>query len=163
MNTRCIYYRVRQSLGDSDNLALCPILDFANHSWSDSHIFPVINSEIWGSSFEQRLGGDFTFISRSDRAIEPGEELFLRYGGHPNHKLFTEYGFVKSFSGDAFTTGDFVGEVNTQDILETLFEKLDTRSSGIRTVLEEEGYWGLVVCLSMTLYRLCLMNHRILQ
>lgn len=141
MNTRCIYYRVRQSRTDADNLALCPILDFANHSKGESHIFPVINAE---TKFEhdRKMGGDFVFLSGSDRSIEPGEELFLRYGSHPNHKLFVEYGFVNPFDENDIRTGQHSGEITVQDIVEKLLNELGAQATWTRNTLENEGYWG---------------------
>lgn len=135
---------MRQSRSDADNLALCPILDFANHSGEESHIFPVINAEIWATSLDKNMktGGDFIFISRSDRCIEAGEELFLRYGSHPNHKLFVEYGFVNEFPEDSIRTGHLSGELNVQDIMESLLDNLGPRASLIVDVLKDEGYWG---------------------
>ena len=129
---------------------MCPILDFANHTSSTTHIVPVMPDSLFSSAPGSRknnkksahMGGDYMFIS-SSRAIQKDDELFLQYGAHSNRKLFIEYGFVNTFAEGDCLRGDFVGEVDLQDILEAMFS---TRGGDVgkwmKEVLEEEGYWG---------------------
>lgn len=140
MNTRCIYYPLRDPPSDKDNLTLCPILDFANHGVSSAQIIPQIQAlknRRPGSHINE---GNYAFTSGAD-GLEPDSQLFLRYGGHANKTLLVEYGFVSCISPDAIAAGDFRGEVDVQDIIEDM---LSDRPDGdwLRKTLEEEGYWG---------------------
>jgi len=120
---------------------MCPILDFANHAENDSHIFPVISKNQLRKPGEPRHVNDYTFRSSADGSIAQGQQLFLRYGGHSNRTLFVEYGFVNAFSPDDIATGVFRGEVDVQDFVEKMFSA-NVAGSWLKTVLEEEGYWG---------------------
>ncbi|OSX65230.1 hypothetical protein POSPLADRAFT_1134102, partial [Postia placenta MAD-698-R-SB12] len=140
VNTRCIYYPLRDPPSDKDNLTLCPILDFANHGVSSAQIIPQIQAlknRRPGSHINE---GNYAFTSGAD-GLEPDSQLFLRYGGHANKTLLVEYGFVSCISPDAIAAGDFRGEVDVQDIIEDM---LSDRPDGdwLRKTLEEEGYWG---------------------
>ncbi|KAI0093650.1 SET domain-containing protein [Irpex rosettiformis] len=150
LNTRCIYYRLNVDQSAQENMAMCPILDFANHASLNSHIIPVMPNSLFSPVPGSRksgkktatMGGDYMFIS-SGRSIQEGDELFLQYGAHPNRKLFIEYGFVNVFNEGNCLGGDFIGEVDLQDILEEMFEKRGgSVGRWMKGVLEEEGYWG---------------------
>ncbi|KAI0341678.1 SET domain-containing protein [Trametopsis cervina] len=148
VNTRCIYYRLNANQAAPENMAMCPILDLANHAPTNSHIFPVLPSSIFSPAPGARknkshgLGGDYMFLSTSERSIQTGEELFLKYGEHSNAKLFVEYGFVNGWSKGDCQRGGFVGEVNLKYVVEEIFEKRGAVGAWMRSVLEEEGYWG---------------------
>ncbi|OJA21605.1 hypothetical protein AZE42_01659 [Rhizopogon vesiculosus] len=139
VNTRCIYYRLKSSKEDPDNLTLCPILDFANHTAKGSHMTPVPSeADIWNTAPVKPIGKGFKFVSPADTAVQEGEEIFLTYGPHPNRTLFVEYGFVSKSSGEAEVTD---GEVDIQDLVGSLI--LDQKLGAfVRSVLEDEGYWG---------------------
>ncbi|KAG1731897.1 hypothetical protein EDB19DRAFT_1896846 [Suillus lakei] len=129
VNTRCIYYRLKASKEDPDNLTLCPILDFANHAPNGLHMTPVPSeADIWDTAPIKSIGKGF----------RRAKEIFLTYGVHPNRTLFVEYGFVNKSSDDAEITD---GEVDVQDVVESLI--LDHKSGVfVKSVLEDEGYWG---------------------
>ncbi|CDO68340.1 hypothetical protein BN946_scf184799.g67 [Trametes cinnabarina] len=149
VNTRCIYYRLRQNRSDPDNFALCPILDFSNHGPDDTHIFPVVESDIWDVTIPRAPGSlrraktdPFVFFGPSDRSVPEGEELLLKYGAHSNRFLFVEYGFVNSCDEGAIESGKFAGEVDVQELIEELVERTGPIKSLIKSTLEETGYWG---------------------
>ncbi|KAI0699726.1 SET domain-containing protein [Cytidiella melzeri] len=160
VNTRCIYYRLSTNQSAPENMTMCPILDFANHAPSNSHILPVMPSSLFTPSSSRKkksgnMGGDYTFIAYH-RPIQKNEQLFLQYGAHSNTKLFVEYGFVNSWAENDCMRGDFVGEVDLQDILEEMFEdRGSTVGAWMRSVLQEEGYWGcsrLSPCIDWTMH-----------
>ncbi|GBE82304.1 hypothetical protein BKA93DRAFT_760434 [Sparassis latifolia] len=138
VNTRCIYYRVTPSQSDPDNLTLCPILDFANHS-ETPHIVPVNDLDLPGTKASNKLTRNLTFVCSSD--IVEGQQLFLRYGGHPNRTLFVNYGFLDNFPPNAGAIGEFSADIDLQDVMEKLFSE-SRFQSWIRQELEDEGYWG---------------------
>ncbi|KAH7916069.1 hypothetical protein BJ138DRAFT_1140602 [Hygrophoropsis aurantiaca] len=146
VNTRCIYYRLKASKSDPDNLTMCPILDFANHTTVLPHITPVpTNADLWDAAPIKRLGDDFSFISPGDATIKAGEELYLTYGSHSNRTLFVEYGFVNQNFEDAVSKmncEEAEGEVHVQDIVEQLISPDTPFGSIIKNVLCDEGYWG---------------------
>ncbi|KAG1756803.1 uncharacterized protein EDB91DRAFT_1233525 [Suillus paluster] len=139
VNTRCIYYRLKPSKEDPDNLTLCPILDFANHTPNGLHMTPVPSeADIWDTAPVKPIGKGFRFVSPADESVQEGEEIFLTYGAHPNRTLFIEYGFVNKSSAEPDVTD---GEVDVQDVVESLI--LDQKSGAfVKSVLEDEGYWG---------------------
>ncbi|KAG0707784.1 hypothetical protein DFH29DRAFT_597776 [Suillus ampliporus] len=139
VNTRCIFYRLKSSKEDPDNLTLCPILDFANHTSIGSHMTLVPSeADIWDTAPVKSIGKGFRFLSPADASLQEGEEVFLTYGGHPNRTLFVEYGFVNKSLGEAEIVD---GEVDVQDVVESLI--LDHKSGAfVKSVLEDEGYWG---------------------
>ena len=102
MNTRCLYAKLFSSNYPLSNLTLCPLLDFANHTASSSvpqltvEGFTKINHGSSGDSEseddEPEL--DEFVVKLPNQLVAKGEEIFLRYGGHSNRMLFTEYGFV---------------------------------------------------------------------
>ncbi|KAI8998695.1 SET domain-containing protein [Trametes punicea] len=148
VNTRCIYYRLRQSRSDPDNFTMCPILDFANHGPARTHIFPVIESDIWDVTTPRAPGSKlsdtdtFVFFGPSDYLVPKGQELLLHYGSHSNCFLFAEYGFVNSFPDGAIASGIFVGEVDLQDFIEEMIERAGPNGSLIKSTLQAAGYWG---------------------
>lgn len=136
MNTRCIHYRVSPSRSSPDNITLCPILDFANHS-------PRPHSDIVAVLPQHTLGGAYGFKSSSEHTLHADHEIFLRYGGHANRTLFTEYGFVNLWEDGAVEQGGVEGEVDVQDFVEDMIEKAGGHiAAAAREVLEDEGYWG---------------------
>lgn len=139
VNTRCIYYRLKASKEDPDNLTLCPILDFANHTPNGLHMTPAPSeADIWDTAPVKPIGKGFKFLSPANGSIQEGKEVFLVYGAHPNRTLFVEYGFVNRSLGDVKFTD---GEVDVQDVVESLI--LDHKSGVlVKSILEDEGYWG---------------------
>ncbi|KAI9064369.1 SET domain-containing protein [Trametes sanguinea] len=149
VNTRCIYYRLRQNRSDPDNFTLCPILDFANHGPEVTHIFPVVESDIWDvtiprapSSLKRAKTDPFVFFGPSDSGVPSGQELLLKYGAHSNRFLFVEYGFVNSFDEGAALDGRYPGEVDVQELVEDLIAQVGPAKALIKSTLEEAGYWG---------------------
>ncbi|KAH9854169.1 SET domain-containing protein [Lenzites betulinus] len=149
VNTRCIFYRVQQSPSHPDNFTLCPILDFANHGTGRTHIFPVLDSDIWGVHKQYRRDSRvrsnnsvFTFLGSSEYGLSEGEELLLKYGAHPNRVLFTEYGFVNALTDGAVSSATYSAEVDVQDLVEELIDKSGSLAPLIKSTLEEAGYWG---------------------
>ena len=82
------------------------------------------------------------FLSSSQNAIDKDEELFLQYGAHANRTLFIEYGFVNFWKQGDCLNGVFSGEVDLQDVLEDMFISRGRVGAWMKSVLEEEGYWG---------------------
>lgn len=142
VNTRCIFYRLRSTLADSGNFTLCPVLDFANHNYGRTHIFPVIDSEIWGV-VAKKTPKHYLFLGPSKDAISQGQELYLQYGNHCNAFLFSEYGFVNTIRADDIASGSYAGEVDVQELVEILFAE-NAMVSQLKPILESEGYWGYV-------------------
>lgn len=138
-------------------MTLCPILDFANHAPSRTHITPVAVSSIFpptlGSSKRKSkyLGGDYTFVSSSEFPIVKDEELSLKYGAHSNRTLFIEYGFVNGWKAGECRNGRFNGEVDVEAHVTELFNARADVGAWMRDLLEEEGYWGYCLFSSCTL------------
>ncbi|KAL1743943.1 hypothetical protein HDZ31DRAFT_39799 [Schizophyllum fasciatum] len=124
VNTRCMHYRVKPSASDPDNLALCPVMDFANHRPAVPHMNPRPTKE-----FPARA--DMSFVA-SDEPILAGEELYFCYGPHSNRTLFVEYGFA---------IREATGEVDVEDLLEAEIQR-GRDGEQLRQLLEDEGYWG---------------------
>ena len=131
VNTRCIYHRIKASQQDPDNVTLCPVVDFANHTKMSPQVLPAVSNAV--------PGNDFTLATSPDCVIETGDELFLTYGRHANRTLFVDYGFINAPSHPQDD-----GEVDVQDVLESL---IGAKGCGIylRDILIEEGYWGYVI------------------
>ena len=143
VNTRCIYYRIKEKQTDEANATLCPILDFANHYWRHSHIHPVSDSEVWG--FRSRARGAFQFLATDHVVeVEVDGEICLRYGGHSNQSLFAEYGFVNIVSNEDMESGEYPAEVDVQLIVVGFFKERGSVGTWMQTILENEGYWGCV-------------------
>lgn len=152
VNTRCIYYRLDPSPSSPLNMTLCPILDFANHAPQDTHILPVLppvsqpSVPIAGPGKRSRsLGGDYTFVSNCEGFIPQDIELYLRYGAHPNRRLFVEYGFVNIWDEASIHEGRANGEVDVSDIIEAYFKAEGSMGVQMKTTLKEQGYWGYAV------------------
>lgn len=140
VNTRCIYYRLKHAKTDPDNLTMCPILDFANHTPGQAHMTPVpSNSDIRNAAPTDSIGDGLKFISPDNVKIEENDEILLTYGLHSNKTLFVEYGFVNLFSKNGPSPR---GEVDVQDLAEKyVFIDVRLRESA-RVALVSEGYWG---------------------
>lgn len=140
VNTRCIYHRLSDSRSSPDNVTLCPLLDFANHAIHPPHMLPEqSNAHAWDTAPRHKLGDSFTLLSPQGTTVQTGQELFLQYGAHANRTLFVEYGFVDRKSPDSACEH---WEVDVQDIVEDLFSERGKTGSWMKTILEEEGYWG---------------------
>lgn len=143
VNTRCIYYRIKESRKDEANVTLCPILDFANHDWYISHIQPVSDSDVW--STRPKVKGGFQFLANKFiTEMKIGKEICLRYGGHSNQNLFIEYGFVNAVTNEEMKSGTYPAEVDVQLIMVDLIEGRKAIGPWIQKILENEGYWGCV-------------------
>ncbi|TFK92414.1 SET domain-containing protein [Polyporus arcularius HHB13444] len=141
VNTRCIFWRIQPTLSDQDNFTLCPVLDFANHNSGHSHIFPVVDSDIWGG-VAKKPPKYFVFFGPSQGAVSEGQQLYLQYGTHSNAFLFSEYGFVNDFPEGAVASGAYAGEVDVHELVEELFAQKALLGSRLKEVLTDEGYWG---------------------
>lgn len=140
VNTRCIYYRLKHAKTDPDNLTMCPILDFANHTPGQAHMTPVTsNSEIWNAAPINSIGDGLKFISGDNVKIEENDEILLTYGLHSNKTLFVEYGFVNHFSKNVPSPH---GEVDVQDLAEKYVFADARLREAVRVILVTEGYWG---------------------
>lgn len=136
MNTRCIHHRITRSRSDPDNMTLCPILDFANHTAHPPYTLPKASPvDTWNIAppMKHKFGHDFTLLSPSGLITSPDIELFLKYGSHPNSTLFTEYGFVEP-------TGE--GEVMLDCAVEALFKTRGDVGLWMKDILIAERYWG---------------------
>ncbi|KAM6500535.1 hypothetical protein JOM56_003549 [Amanita muscaria] len=138
VNTRCIYYPIRNARSDPDNISLCPLLDFANHTGKGPHM--VVN---YGSGDSlPRLGrANVTLVSPTS-SVGENEEMYLVYGAHSNKRLFVEYGFVNQVSAEIVARDDVSGEVDVQKHMENLFRERGKAGGWIRKILTDEGYWG---------------------
>jgi len=96
-----------------------------------------------------KKAGDFTFLAPRD-VLQEGEEIYLCYGAHANRTLFVEYGFINELRETTPVLDEFNGEVDVQDILERLFEDRGTLGMWMKSVLEDNGYWGYVISLGFT-------------
>jgi hypothetical protein len=88
--------------------------------------------------------GDLTFLAPRD-VIQKGEEIYLCYGAHANRTLFVEYGFVNELPETTAASDEFNCEVDVQDIVEWLFEDKGALGTWMKTILEDNGYWGYVI------------------
>ncbi|KAJ7709925.1 hypothetical protein B0H17DRAFT_244694 [Mycena rosella] len=135
VNTRCIYHRIKGTRSHPDNLTLCPILDFANHTVAGPCMATrPSHAERSNAPPIPRLGDPLTLLSPTT-PTQPGAELYLTYGAHPNRTLFVEYGFVAPCGPD-----DVRAEVDVQDIVEPMFKGNDGDAK--KKLLQDSGYWG---------------------
>ncbi|KAF8077965.1 hypothetical protein FPV67DRAFT_23223 [Lyophyllum atratum] len=142
VNTRCLYHRLEQSPSHKNNLTLCPILDFANHTIHSSRMSPQsTNADKMGAA-PKIIGRDFTIISPSDSITKAGDELYLTYGAHSNRTLFVDYGFVNKISNEISFRGDVGGESDVESAIGCLFEGRGRLGIWMKEVLVSEGYWG---------------------
>lgn len=129
-------------------MTLCPILDFANHTYTDSSAYPRPTQaetwDLWPSS-KFKFGENFVLLSPSGVTLLSGEEIFLRYGMHSNSTLFTEYGFVNMVDWSDLPE-DFSAEVDMDNYVVPLFEQKGEVGLWMKNLLEEEGYWGYYAC-----------------
>jgi hypothetical protein len=129
-------------------MTLCPILDFANHTTRAPYTTPKpTNAEIWntGPLGKRKLGDNFILLSPSSATTLPNEELFLRYGAHPNSTLFTEYGFVNTskLADGADDSDDYHDpQIELEGAVERLFVKRGAVGAWLQETLDAEGYWG---------------------
>ncbi|KAG8217501.1 SET domain-containing protein [Butyriboletus roseoflavus] len=139
VNTRCIYYRLKHAKTDPDNLTMCPILDFANHTPGQACMTPVpSNSEMWNAAPVNSIGDGLKFISPDNVKIEENDEILLTYGLRSNKTLFVEYGFVNLFKNETSPSG----EVDVQDLVEK-YVLIDVQlHDAVKAALVAEGYWG---------------------
>ncbi|KAG8693472.1 hypothetical protein FRC11_002879, partial [Ceratobasidium sp. 423] len=127
VNTRCLYH----SLGfvqSGDNVTMCPILDFANHTSADS--LSITQDEF-------ALGDGMAF-STSGHA-QKGDQIYLRYGCHSNAFLFSEYGFVLPL--DLKNAHIANGEIGVDPDVEELLrgaEDFELKEA----LLRDRNYWG---------------------
>lgn len=136
MNTRCIHHRIARSRSDPDNMTLCPILDFANHTVNPPYTLPQtspVDTCDMVPPMKHKFGHDFTLLSPSVSATSPDAELFLKYGSHANSTLFTEYGFVDRTSE---------GEIMLDCVVESLFKLRGDVGLWMKDILNAERYWG---------------------
>jgi hypothetical protein len=144
VNTRCIYHRLKSSPSDPDNITLCPILDFANHTTNGRCMSPSSNqSVVRAGPGQEWLQEGITFLSPHDSTVSEGQELYLTYGWHCNRILFVEYGFV-NIPLEPTSRIHFGGEIDIQDIIERLLEAKGHAGMWMQAKLIEEGYWGYV-------------------
>ncbi|CAE6419459.1 unnamed protein product [Rhizoctonia solani] len=127
VNTRCLYHELDFSK-PSDNITMCPILDFANHISIDS--LSITQDEF-------ALGDGMAFSTLSP--IKKGDQIYLRYGGHSNAFLFSEYGFVLPLSLKGAHISD--GEIIVDPYVEELFRGMrDCKMK--EELLRDRDYWG---------------------
>jgi len=145
VNTRCVYHRLTQSRSDPDNITLCPILDFANHSARPPYTIPrATQAELWDTtpSHKRKFGKNFVLLSPSMTTTPHNKELFLKYGAHSNSTLFTEYGFVADYNVEGPVPEASRGEVELDGVIKAFFDKRGLLGSWMRGILVTEGYWG---------------------
>jgi hypothetical protein len=97
-----------------------------------------------------KKAGDLTFLAPRD-FLQEGEEIYLCYGPHVNRTLFVEYGFINELLEPTTALDELNGEVDVQDILERLFEDRGALGTWMKSVLEDNGYWGYVILFGFTL------------
>ncbi|THH05238.1 hypothetical protein EW145_g4942 [Phellinidium pouzarii] len=136
VNTRCIYSKIFTENLPLSNLTMCPIIDLANHTVSTflPQLIPQATTDnVWATPEDCLLKPcDFTFLTPA-QAVDNGNELYLKYGGHCNRTLFVEYGFVDEHSDHAG------GEVDVSDLVcELILQK--TAGKEIKGLLDTEGY-----------------------
>jgi hypothetical protein len=74
--------------------------------------------------------------------VQGGEEIYLCYGAHANRTLFVEYGFINELPEAAAMSDEYNGEVDVQDIIEQLYEDKGALGMWMKSILEDNGYWG---------------------
>ncbi|KAG8743162.1 hypothetical protein FRC12_015113 [Ceratobasidium sp. 428] len=124
VNTRCLYHDLGL-LRSEDNITMCPLLDFANHT-------PLQSMSITQDGFALCDGMAFS----SSTHLQPGEEVYLRYGGHSNALLFAEYGFVFPTN-----TGDARAEISIDSDVEELLKSCGDYEAKAQ-LLKDRNYWG---------------------
>ncbi|KAF5365607.1 hypothetical protein D9758_003298 [Tetrapyrgos nigripes] len=136
VNTRCIFLQLKKARSDPDNLTLCPILDFANHTCQRPQIDVEPNKE------KHENGAVFSVLSPRNMSVSADEEIFLTYGAHCNRNLFVEYGFVLHPLSESWD--NCVVEVEVDDIVEELFRQKGSVGTWMMEILRTENYWRWV-------------------
>lgn len=118
---------------------MSPIVDLANHSVSETptpYLFPA--------DVSSSKATHYSLPAPEGRKMEQGEEIFLRYGAHPEGFLMAEYGFASgSWEGKDGEGRNEWDEVGLDGEVETLFGTLpEVEGVKKREILEKEGYWG---------------------
>ncbi|XP_006458144.1 hypothetical protein AGABI2DRAFT_199465 [Agaricus bisporus var. bisporus H97] len=143
VNTRSIYHRLCEKRSDPDNMTMCPILDFANHSNQPEHTYPQLShAEVWDQAPSKSMGDDFVLLSPKERTSSAREEVFLRYGPHPNRTLFVEYGFVRGTGSNTLENNSLDCEADLLRHISALFAKRGIVGKWMEELLRTEGYWG---------------------
>ena len=140
VNTRCIYHRLRKSQSDPDNMTLCPILDFANHTTESTPL--LTPRDVTNVAPGKKGREDLTFLSPEDTWASHGQELFLKYGSHSNCTLFVEYGFLTRATERELLEGIAQADVDVGQAVERLIEGKGNLGVRMKDWLEAEGYWG---------------------
>ena len=118
------------------------MLDFANHSSVLPSMIPrASTADIWDMPLKRR-GEPFTLSSPSNVPKNAGDELYLRYGFHPNQFLFAEYGFTNSMSEEGVLSGEEQANIDITPVIEGWFANRGEVGEWMRERLIEEGYWG---------------------
>ncbi|KJA18621.1 hypothetical protein HYPSUDRAFT_169164 [Hypholoma sublateritium FD-334 SS-4] len=119
-NTRCVYHRLMKTRSSPDNMTLCPILDFANHTANSPHTMPKpTNGEIWDTGpLGKKTGEQFILLAPSTAPTAVGDEIYLRY-----EVTFSE-------------------ELELQGPIESLFKGRGEIGQWMKECLIAEGYWG---------------------
>ena len=128
VNTRCFFWphnrwpprnrkykrgRPPAKLSSDDQMALCPIADYFNHS------------DTLTASFESDVNGCWISVEQD---LNAGEEIFFRYATQNNDYLLVEYGFVLSTNRD--------DNVNIDDAI------LPWLDENQKALLQEYNYFG---------------------
>jgi hypothetical protein len=94
-----------------------------------------------------RLKG-MAFSSAS--SLQPGDQVYLRYGGHSNAVLFTEYGFVLSPNSKDTHTLD--GEITIDPDVEEMLRTCEDYEAKVQ-LLKDRNYlrWVASVLITWTL------------
>lgn len=122
---------------------MCPILDFANHTNRLPHTYPQPSrAEVWDQAPSRTIGDDFVLLSPKDKTLQPGEEVFLKYGAHSNRILFTDYGFVNELDSNALEDGRIECEADILWRTLRFFAKRGSVGKWMEELLRTEGYWG---------------------
>lgn len=124
-------------------MTMCPILDFANHSNQPEHTYPQLShAEVWDQAPSKSMGDDFVLLSPKERTSNAREEVFLRYGPHPNRTLFVEYGFVRGIDSNTLENNSLDCEADLLWHISALFAKRGIVGKWMEELLRTEGYWG---------------------
>ncbi|CAE6526766.1 unnamed protein product [Rhizoctonia solani] len=130
VNTRCLYHDLG-FVQSSDNVTMCPILDFANHT--SMYSLSITQGEF-------ALGDEMAFSTSTP--VKEGDQIYLRYGPHSNAFLFCEYGFVLPLDvKDArIADGEIVIDCDVEELLRNAKDfKLKEE------LLKDRNYWGLLL------------------
>ncbi|KEP55132.1 RuBisCO LSMT substrate-binding protein [Rhizoctonia solani 123E] len=127
VNTRCLYHDLG-FVQSSENVTMCPILDFANHT--SMYSLSITQGEF-------ALGDEMAFSTSTP--VKEGDQIYLRYGPHSNAFLFCEYGFVLPLDVKDARIAD--GEiVIDSDVEELLRNANDFKLK--EELLKDRNYWG---------------------